>query len=148
MRKNRIVLYIISIAILVLMAVGTTFCEQDEQKEINISELYKEIELFSDGISFINANYVKVIKPKELIYGALKGMLASLDGYSQFMDPDSYKEMKVGAKGRFGGLGIEIGVREEMLTIISPIDGTPAAKAGLLPGDVIVNFAPCTSSLL
>ena len=140
MRKNRIVLYVISIAILVLMAVGTTFCEQGEQKEINISELYKEIELFSDGISFINANYVKPIKPKDLIYGALKGMLASLDGYSQFLDPDSYKEMKVGAKGRFGGLGIEIGVSEGMLTIISPIDGTPAAKAGLLPGDVIVKI--------
>ncbi|MCK4462932.1 MAG: S41 family peptidase [Candidatus Omnitrophica bacterium] len=140
MRKNRIVLYVISIAILVLMAVGTTFCEQSEQKEIDISELYKEIELFSGAISFINTNYVKVIKPKELIYGALRGMLASLDGYSQFMDPDSYKEMKIGAKGRFGGLGIEIGVREGMLTIISPIDGTPAAKAGLLPRDVIVKI--------
>ncbi len=140
MRKNRIVLYVISIAILVLMAVGTTFCEQSEQKEIDISELYKEIELFSGAISFINTNYVKVIKPKELIYGALRGMLASLDGYSQFMDPDSYKEMKIGDKGRFGGLGIEIGVREGMLTIISPIDGTPAAKAGLLPRDVIVKI--------
>lgn len=140
MHKKQFLPALIAIVILVLMTVGPTFCEQSEQKEINISELYKEIELFSDGISFINANYVKAVEPKELIYGALKGMLASLDGYSQFLDPDSYKEMKVGAKGRFGGLGVEIGVREEMLTIISPIDGTPAARAGLLPGDVIVKI--------
>ena len=108
------------------------------QEKVNISDFYKDIELFSDAISLVTADYVEAVTPKKLIHGALKGMLSSLDGYSQFMDPDSFKEMKIDAKGKFGGLGIEISIRDDMLTIISPIDGTPAAKAGLKPGDVIV----------
>jgi len=110
------------------------------QEKVSISDFYKDIELFSDAISLVSADYVEAVTPKKLIYGALKGMLSSLDGYSQFMDPDSFKEMKIDAKGKFGGLGIEISIRDNMLTIISPIDGTPAAKAGLMPGDVIVKI--------
>ncbi|MFH1790543.1 MAG: S41 family peptidase, partial [Candidatus Omnitrophota bacterium] len=77
---------------------------------------------------------------KELIYGALEGMLASLDDYSQFLEPESYKELKEDTKGEFGGLGLEIGLRDGMLTVISPISDTPAEKAGIMPGDIVVKI--------
>ena len=103
-------------------------------------ELYKQIELFSNAITIVQSDYVEVIEPKKLVYGALEGLLSSLDGYSQFMDPDSYKEMEIETRGQFGGLGIEIGMRNKALTIITPIDDTPAYKAGLKAGDVIVKI--------
>ena len=111
-----------------------------EEGKQSDKELYKQIELFSDTLSIIQADYVEEPKPKDLIYGALEGMLSSLDGYSHFLDPDSFREMEIETKGEFGGLGIEIGVRDGVLTIISPIDGTPAEKAGVKAGDKIVEI--------
>ena len=103
-------------------------------------ELYKQVELFSDAVTIIQSGYVKEVKPKKLVYGALRGMLSSLDGYSQFMSPESFREMEIDTKGQFGGLGVEIGIRDGVLTVIAPIDGTPAAKAGLKAGDKIVKI--------
>ncbi len=102
--------------------------------------VYQQLELFAEVISLVEANYVNEVKLKELIYGALKGMLGSLDPHSQFMDPDMYKEIKVETEGEFGGLGIVITIVDELLTIISPIDGTPSEKAGLKSGDRIVKI--------
>ena len=101
-------------------------------------ELYSQVELFSDAITIIESEYVEEKPPKDLIYGALEGMLGGLDDYSQFMDPESYNEIKVETKGEFGGIGIEIGIRDKMLTIIAPMDGTPAEKVGLKAGDKII----------
>ena len=103
-------------------------------------ELYKQLELFTDAVSLIQADYVEQPPPKQLVYGALKGMLSTLDPYSQFLDPDSYNELKIDTEGQFGGLGIEITLKDEMLTVITPIDDTPAFKAGLKPGDRIVKI--------
>jgi len=103
-------------------------------------ELYKELELFEHALSIVRSDYVEEPEAKQLIYGALKGMLATLDPYSQFMDPDSYSELKVETEGEFGGLGIEITIKDDLLTIIAPIDDTPAFHAGLLPGDRIVKI--------
>ena len=103
-------------------------------------EIYKELELFEHALSIVRSDYVEEPKAKDLIYGALKGMLATLDPYSQFMDPDSYNELKVDTEGEFGGLGIEITIKDELLTVISPIDDTPAYKAGLRSGDRIVKI--------
>ena len=103
-------------------------------------ELYKELELFSDALSIVRSDYVEEPEAKQLVYGALEGMLATLDPYSQFLDPDSYKELKIGTEGRFGGLGIEITIRDGLLTIITPLDDTPAYKAGLQAGDRIVKI--------
>lgn len=133
-RKNLVLVFVIAAALII--AAGAALSQQ----KLDVSGLYKEIELFSDAISLINANYVDAIKPKDLIYGALKGMLSSLDGYSQFMDPESFEEMKVDTKGKFGGLGIEISVKDDILTIIAPIAGTPADEAGIKPGDTIVKI--------
>ena len=103
-------------------------------------ELYKQLELFSDALSIVQADYVEPPEAQPLIYGALKGMLATLDPYSQFLDPDSYNELKIETEGRFGGLGIEITIKDDLLTIITPIDDTPAYKAGLQAGDRIVKI--------
>ena len=103
-------------------------------------DLYKELELFEHALSIVRSDYVEEPQAKDLIYGALKGMLATLDPYSQFLDPDSYNELKVDTEGEFGGLGIEITIKDELLTIISPIDDTPAYEAKLQPGDRIVKI--------
>lgn len=137
MKKNKGILLIVAVAVLGAITFGSTFCEQ---KSANIGDFYDEIQLFSDAISYLWVNYVDEVEPKKLIYGALKGMLSSLDDYSQFMEPDSYKELKEDTEGKFGGIGIEIGIRDGALTIISPMDGTPAAEAGLMPKDVIVKI--------
>ncbi len=103
-------------------------------------DLYKQIEIFSDAITAIQHGYVEIAQPKDIIYGALKGMLSSLDPYSQFMDPDIYKELQVETEGEFGGLGIEITIKDHLLTIITPLDGTPAEKIGLKAMDRIVKI--------
>ena len=102
--------------------------------------LYQELELFSDAVTIIRSDYVEEPESKKLIYGAMKGMLSSLDPYSQFMDPETYNEMKVETEGEFGGIGIEITIKDDLLTIISPIDDTPAYEAGLKAGDKIVKI--------
>jgi carboxyl-terminal processing protease len=103
-------------------------------------DVYKKLELFEHALSIVRSDYVEPPKAEQLVYGALKGMLATLDPYSQFLDPDSYNELKVDTEGEFGGLGIEITIRDELLTIISPIDDTPAYRAGLRAGDRIVKI--------
>ncbi len=106
----------------------------------NKDELYRQVELFSDSLASIQSDYVDEVKPKDLIYGALKGMLSSLDPHSQFLDPDTYNELKVDTEGKFGGIGIEITVKDGLLTVVTPIEDTPAWKAGVKAGDRIVKI--------
>jgi len=102
--------------------------------------LYEQVELFADAISVLRDDYVEEVDSKKLIYGAMKGMLSSLDDYSQFMEPDEYKEIQVETKGEFGGIGIEISMKEGILTVITPLAGTPAEAAGLKPNDKVVKI--------
>ena len=101
---------------------------------------YQSIELFTDVLSIVKKSYVEEVDTKKLVYGAINGMLTSLDPHSSFMPPDTYKEMKIDTKGAFGGLGIEITVKEGILTVISPIEDTPAFKAGIKAGDQILKI--------
>jgi carboxyl-terminal processing protease len=101
---------------------------------------YESIELFTDVLSIVKKSYVEEVDTKKLIYGAINGMLTSLDPHSSFMPPDTYKEMKIDTKGAFGGLGIEITVKDGILTVISPIEDTPAYKAGIKAGDQILKI--------
>jgi carboxyl-terminal processing protease len=104
------------------------------------NDLFKQIELFSDSLAVIQTDYVDDVKPKDLIYGALRGMLSALDPHSQFMDPDTYNELKVDTEGKFGGLGIEITIQDGLLTVVTPIEDSPAWKAGLKANDRIVKI--------
>lgn len=101
---------------------------------------YESIELFTDVMAIVKKSYVEEIDTKKLIYGAINGMLASLDPHSSFMPPETYKEMKIDTKGAFGGLGIEITIKDGVLTVISPIEDTPAFKAGIKAGDQIIKI--------
>lgn len=98
---------------------------------------YESIELFTDVMAIVKKSYVEEVDTKKLVYGAINGMLASLDPHSSFMPPDTYKELKIDTKGAFGGLGIEITIKDGILTVISPIEDTPAHKAGIKAGDQI-----------
>jgi carboxyl-terminal processing protease len=101
---------------------------------------YENLELFQKVLHFVEANYVDGVKNKDLVYGAIKGMLETLDPHSNFLPPDVFKDMKIDTSGEFGGLGIEIGMKDNILTVISPIEDTPAWKAGLKPNDRIVKI--------
>lgn len=103
-------------------------------------EGYENIKIFTEALSHVRKNYVEEIKTKDLIYGAIKGMLSSLDPHSSFMPPDSYKEMQVETKGEFGGIGIQIGMKDGILTVIAPIEDTPAFKIGIKAGDKIMKI--------
>lgn len=101
---------------------------------------YESIELFTDVLAIVKKSYVEEVDTKKLIYGAINGMLSALDPHSSFMPPETYKELKLDTKGEFGGLGIEISIKDGMLTVISPIEDTPAYRAGVKSGDQIVKI--------
>ena len=103
-------------------------------------ETYEQLELLTDALGIVQTEYVDETKPKELIYAAIDGMVGSLDRHSQFLHPDEYDEMRVETQGQFGGLGVEIGIKEGLLTVVTPLDDTPAAAGGLKPGDRIVKI--------
>ena len=135
MRKKIIILSIAGILIFTFVSMATSGIDKKKK-----DDLYRQVELFSDSLAIIQADYVDEVKPKDVIYGALKGMLSSLDPHSQFMDPETYNELKVDTEGKFGGLGIEITIKDSLLTIVTPIEDTPAWKAGLKAGDRIVKI--------
>ena len=128
------------VLILVLIVFGIYSFVSSATEKKKKDDLYRQVELFSDTLAIIETEYVDDVQPHNLIYGALKGMLSSLDPHSQFLDPDAYNELKVDTEGKFGGLGIEITVKDGLLTIVTPIEGTPAWKAGLKTNDRIVKI--------
>src|SRR5690349_8867792 len=101
------------------------------------SELYQQLNLFGDVLERIRRDYVEPVEEKQLIENAINGMLSSLDPHSSYMNPKSYKDMQVQTRGEFGGLGIEVTMESGVIKVVSPIDDTPAAKAGLQSGDLI-----------
>ncbi len=102
------------------------------------TETYEELKTFSEVLTQVQKSYVDETKVKDLIQGAIRGMLSTLDPHSAYMTPEMFKEMQVETKGEFGGVGIQIGVKENRLAVIAPIEGTPAYRAGIKPGDFII----------
>jgi len=143
--KKRILVFVIIIGFLIG---GAHVVNSAQDKDSNKSEIvnpgdnnfYEQIELLTDTLTMIQSDYVEEITAKELIYGALKGMLGALDPYSQFLEPEDYADIRTETEGEFGGLGIEITIKDGLLTIITPLDDTPAYKVGLQAGDRIVRI--------
>tara|TARA_B100000767_G_scaffold259040_1_gene268393 strand:+ start:4973 stop:6124 length:1152 start_codon:yes stop_codon:yes gene_type:complete len=106
----------------------------------NSNELYEKIDLFSEVLETIKTDYVDEIDQAEAMDSAINGVLQSLDPYSAYMSPKSFKGMQTDTRGEFGGLGIEIGMESGVVKVISPIDGTPASDAGIKSGDYIVKI--------
>ncbi|MGC6392293.1 MAG: S41 family peptidase [Alphaproteobacteria bacterium] len=103
-------------------------------------ETYKQLNLFGEIFDRVKENYVSETSDKELINAAINGMLSKLDPHSAFLDAESFKAMRIQTKGEFGGLGIEVGMENGLVKVISPIDDTPAARAGMKSGDLIVKL--------
>ena len=110
----------------------------------NVSALsnktYEKLKVFTDCLELVTKNYVEDVKTEDLITGAIEGMLNSLDPHSAYLDPDMYRELRVETKGSFGGLGMEIAIKDRMLTVIAPIEDTPASRAGIHAGDKILKI--------
>jgi carboxyl-terminal processing protease len=101
---------------------------------------YKPLDVFSEVLAYIENNYVEEVKEKDLVYGAVDGMLAKLDPHSMFMRPDVYKSMKDETSGEFDGLGLELTQKDDQLTVVSPIADSPGERAGIQPNDRIVEI--------
>lgn len=101
---------------------------------------YQKLALLTRVMSYIEQSYVEEVDSDEMIYGALKGLVETLDPHSAFLRPEQYREMKNDTAGQFSGIGIEVDVRESVLTVLSVMDGTPAARAGIVPGDQILRI--------
>jgi len=114
--------------------------EKADIDRIEKESAYEEIELFTEALLVARKYYVDEKSYKQLVYGALEGMLASLDAHCAFMEPEEIDEMREDTSGKYSGIGIHIGMRDNLLTVIAPIEDTPAYKAGVLSGDRIVNI--------
>lgn len=98
---------------------------------------YRQLDLFSDAFERVRANYVRPVDDAELVDNAIEGMVSALDPHSSYMDAKTFADMQIQTKGEFGGLGIEVTMEDGLVKVVSPIDDTPAAKAGIKPGDFI-----------
>ncbi len=132
-RKSWVVGPMMALALLCGVIIGKGW-----ERTGHASETYEELKTFSEVLNQVQKHYVDETKPKDLIQGAIRGMLSTLDPHSAYMTPEMYKEMQVETRGEFGGVGIQIGVKDNRLAVIAPIEGTPAYRAGIKAGDFII----------
>ena len=128
--------------ILISLLIGGILFINGNRRDVkaDTSETYESSEVFTEVLRQIEKNYVEPQDSKKLIYGAIKGLVQSLDPHSSFMTKDEHKELLIETKGIFSGVGIEISIRDNVITVVSPIEGTPAFEAGLKAGDKIVKI--------
>lgn len=138
MRKKRLIL--IWVLILTTAVSGILIGRLSIGGMVAEGEGYEDLKIFTEVLSIVKKNYVEEVKIKDMVYGAIRGMLSSLDPHSGFLSPEAYKEMQVDTKGEFGGLGIQIGIKDGVLTVIAPIEDTPAYNAGIKAGDKIIKI--------
>jgi carboxyl-terminal processing protease len=131
---------------LISVAIGAIFCLVAVQAvtvrraQAVPESSYEELETFANVLAIVQKNYVEPVSTKQLINGAITGMLASLDPHSAYLTPELYKDLQIETRGSFGGLGIEITIKNGVLTVVSPIEDTPAYKAGIKAGDQIIKI--------
>jgi len=141
----------LSIALCVGAIIGTTsgvLFSNNEQKESNASSPTEietdlplnELQEFTNVIDQIHVYYVKDVPNKELFENAMSGMVSGLDPHSAYLDKDSFEDLKISTSGKFGGLGLEVNLENDALKVVSPIDDTPASRAGIKPGDLIIRL--------
>jgi carboxyl-terminal processing protease len=134
--KRKIFVNIVLISAFVL---GLLFLNGNDAKvDADTKDVYQNIEILTEVLRQVEKNYVEPQKAKDLIYGAIKGMVSSLDPHSSFMTKEEFRELMTETKGSFSGIGIEITVKDKVLTVVSPIEGTPAYLAGMKAGDKII----------
>jgi carboxyl-terminal processing protease len=138
MKKTSIKFYL-----LIIICLGSFILlglHKDSDVSSKDKNVYKDIKTFNEVFDMVRKNYVDEVDTEKLMQGAINGMIRSLDPHSSFMTPDLYKELEVETQGQFGGVGIEIMIIKDVLTIVSPMEDTPAFKAGLKSGDQILKI--------
>jgi carboxyl-terminal processing protease len=140
MSKNRSKLLSLLVVAVLILALGSWSTLRAKTNAVENPDVYQYLKVFSDVMSIVQDNYVEKVDQKKLVYGAINGMLRELDPHSSFLKPDDYKELQIETKGKFGGLGIEITIRDNILTVVSPLEDTPADKAGILANDQILKI--------
>ncbi len=131
-------LFITGMLIGLTLAIGhSVFALKDEQAR---SIPYEELQTFTDVMSRIKQDYVEPVEDKKLLEDGIRGMLSGLDPHSAYLSPDEFKELRIGTTGQFGGLGIEVTMEGGLVKVVAPIDDTPAARAGIQAGDLIVRI--------
>jgi carboxyl-terminal processing protease len=132
-----VLILVIGLILGVSLTIGSgVFAEREAAAPLPL----KELRTFTDVFANIKNNYVEPVDDKELIDNAVRGMLSGLDPHSAYLDAESYEELQVGTTGEFGGLGIEVGMENGFVKVIAPIDDTPAQKAGVEAGDLIIRL--------
>lgn len=121
------------------MVIGAVYKTADALEGVS-DDAYTYLKLFTRVLTIIESKYVEPVNMKTLVYGAINGMLQGLDPHSAFLDPDYFNQLRTDTSGAFGGLGIEISTKDGFIAVISPIDDTPASKAGIKSGDLIVKI--------
>ena len=123
-----------------ILAVLIVFLPQGSGAQENRSETYRQLKLFGDVFERVRADYVEETTDQKLIEAAIQGMLSALDPHSSYLNADSFRDMRVQTKGEFGGLGIEVTMESGLVKVVSPIDDTPAFRAGIESGDLITHL--------
>jgi carboxyl-terminal processing protease len=137
-RRRSLTLFLAFFAILALLFSGGNGVQRVDA--VGKDAAYENLQTFTNILAIVQKNYVEDVTTEQLVEGAINGMLTSLDPHSAYLTPELYKELQVDTKGSFGGLGIEITVRNGILTVVSPIEDTPAYRAGVKPGDQLIKI--------
>jgi len=126
--------------LIVLAVCVLTFSAGGKDLLLADDDTYKSLKLFTDVLEELEKNYVDDVNTEELVHNAIKGMVGNLDPHSSFMPPEAFDELQDDTKGEFSGIGIVITMKDSILTVVSPIEGTPAYKAGIQAGDIIIKI--------
>lgn len=139
--RNSLLRGVAALALVATGVVGTLVLEpRIAGAQGKTSDTYRQLDLFSNVFEKVRSDYVEKVSDEQLVEAAINGMLTSLDPHSSYMNPKGYDDMKVQTRGEFGGLGIEVSQENGFIKVVSPIDDTPASKAGLKPGDLIISL--------
>ncbi len=130
----------LAIVLAIALFVGGDNLPRVDAREQTSTSIYDDLKIFTDVLAIVQRDYVREVDNRKLVEGAIKGMLATLDPHSGYLDPDFYQDLQVQTKGEFGGLGIEITIRDGLLVVVAPMEGSPAERVGIKPGDAIVKI--------
>src|SRR5919202_3094379 len=131
---------LIVVGVLIGVAISLNFSAVAQRDSGALPLPIEELRAFTEVFGRVKSNYVEPVEDKKLFTEAINGMLTGLDPHSAYLDQEAFKELQVGTQGQFGGLGIEVGMEDGFVKVISPIEDTPAFRAGIKPGDLIVKL--------
>ncbi|BCG65557.1 MAG: carboxyl-terminal processing protease [Methyloprofundus sp.] len=137
-QKNIVMLFIGCVLGVLISTAGSVLANKSDEQEVTLP--FEELRTFTEIFGRIKQDYVEPVTDKELLESAIRGMLVGLDPHSSYLNAEEYQELKVGTTGRFGGLGIQVTMEDGFVKVISPIDDTPAQRAGMESGDIIIKL--------